>query len=836
MKTTIGRLVLAACAVATGLGPVVAIAAQPCGYALYNSAGQTDPALYPPYPTSGCAQSSQPPNPTDPFIPNPSFECPGIPLWAADIGGTQYGQILLDYDPAPGHSPNSYPTPGPYGGNTYSGDNRFVTGWEVRASLMEYARNASDGCYSIVYWSTGGWIWTSISQLQPNSLYDIAFDVLQASHAQPPVSADVALTARVDLSPPPPAIIGNPAAASLTNSLPSTAHASRDYTNSSGFIQVPNAWQTHHLYFVQPPSVFSAILSFHRTSSIVHASGSHALLDNVRITEVPSHTLTVAKAITVAAPATPPSLSLTFATTVACGNVASAPDYDFHQTLAVGQSVPQTVPVLSGATCEVTENPSSIPTGPIPDPACPSGFAEWGSVPAPTTLTVTADQTVTIENTYACVPIPPRLDIQKIVVNHTNADLSDWVFPVVVTCGGQQHAINVMVNHPGIVMNDPVGALCSATEDTQSLDLPPAEKACDEGLVPYWEPAVIAPVTGPLGQYPVKIAVTNTLDCVKPATIRKVVVNNTSIPASIVAGWQFPITALCDGNVVAQPVLANNQSAVVPVPEGSECRIDESPVLVALPNKPCPAGTSPQWTTAATADGYFHSGDTVTVTNTLNCVGRATLTIKKAVVDLTGGYAPQISFGFDVACGMQHIYPSVAGDTTLPVTIPSGVACHVQENNPPAPSHVPGVACTGLVGWVLPPTYAPPGQIVNLPPNGSGLVLVTNTYKCLDGPKAPVCAPGTVLKDGTCVREIVCEAPKIPGTDRNSCVCPAGTAEVNGTCVAPETGCKPPYLSDGKDGCTCPEGMKETENGCALPGDLLNLKLPKGLGDLSFGG
>jgi hypothetical protein len=121
-------------------------------------------------------------------------------------------------------------------------------------------------------------------------------------------------------------------------------------------------------------------------------------------------------------------------------------------------------------------------------------------------------------------------------------------------------------------------------------------------------------------------------------------------------------------------------------------------------------------------------------------------------------------------------------------------------------------------------------------PAGKYFLTVRNTLVCLlpivrppgdkpaqppaagDPPAPPSgCPPGTVRRDGKCVRQPVCNAPFVLNAAGNTCVCPAGTTFRNRTCVkVPE--CRPPMvLNQAGSACVCPTGTQRRGNECVGP-------------------
>ena len=86
------------------------------------------------------------------------------------------------------------------------------------------------------------------------------------------------------------------------------------------------------------------------------------------------------------------------------------------------------------------------------------------------------------------------------------------------------------------------------------------------------------------------------------------------------------------------------------------------------------------------------------------------------------------------------------------------------------------------------------------------------------------CPPGTVMKDGKCIRVQTldkqsianrCQPPMIPGPTPGSCVCPPGMVTVDGKCEPVR--CRPPLVLNPVTGvCECPNGGV-LQNGRCVP-------------------
>ncbi len=482
--------------------------------------------VYPPYPTP--TADCPPPIPNVPYIPNPSFECPGIPLRAdvSAVPGPEWGYMIVESGSFAAHLYNA--------GTIWVGGGSYITGWTTGGPGVDYIRNASNGKYSVDYIrgpGDRGWIWTTMSNLVSGRLYDVSFDTLQGPANVNGVdhSSDLALTARVDLAPPQP----TSTSASTPAAWPGSTIASQTYFTASN----TPTWQRRHLLFIAPST--TATLTFHRYNGLQHAyEGSAALVDNLRISQADTAGLKVDKQVVVQAPAANPPPT-TFFVNVDCSGVVNNTSYpigqhfQFHYT---GGNIPAQPMsnILTGSTCTISESPLPSST-PIANSGCLSGFAAWGAVKYPgpngvitrqSTIIAPSGNGLSVLNTYACTPNPPtdRIAIEKTVINNvpnwaaTGVDLSSWSFPVKASCGGQTNTYTVKVNQPGHVTGIPVGTTCHVAEDWANVPVPAVNKICPAGQVLKWLPATYSPTSGAVA-VPGVVKVTNTLGCVTPSVV-----------------------------------------------------------------------------------------------------------------------------------------------------------------------------------------------------------------------------------------------------------------------------------------------------------------------------
>jgi len=212
-------------------------------------------------------------------------------------------------------------------------------------------------------------------------------------------------------------------------------------------------------------------------------------------------------------------------------------------------------------------------------------------------------------------------------------------------------------------------------------------------------------------------------------TVIKAVKNNTRADLT---DWQYPISLACDGGLGETRFnLADGQSwAVDGVPAGLDCKLGEA--APAVPEKACPEGLTPQWSSStspgSSPDGYVHAGDTITLTNILQCVPKRTdLTVRKTLdgpipADLSTASFPVTITGCGSDPGTVDITSPIFSQT---VAVNVGDTCTVTEGVPT------GVTLPVNCEWQT--TYLP-GAKINILENGKNVLRVSNSVFC-DLPK-----------------------------------------------------------------------------------------------------
>jgi uncharacterized repeat protein (TIGR01451 family) len=327
----------------------------------------------------------------------------------------------------------------------------------------------------------------------------------------------------------------------------------------------------------------------------------------------------------------------TFPVTVTCNGTSTTLNLSSDGT-------PQSVGNLPvGTQCTIHE-----PTPPLPN-ACPYGMTPtWGTpsyVPANTATAAVSPPTVTVSNPFSCKQGGDTngggIRVQKVIEDdRTFTTNVHTLFPITVTCGGTTVPASIQQYTETPVTGLPLGATCTVSETTP-LPAPPTT-GCANGTVPTWGAvsSIPASVAAGSGSGPL-LTVKNVLYCAPSngngnnnggddtgyLLVTKKVVNNANAPLN---GMTFSIVANC-GMGDQQMNLADAAHDVVhAVPVGNTCTVTE-PTLPPPPSGgSCPEGQRPGWTGTTivqTPPGPMISGmgPAVMVTNTLDCVGTASL-------------------------------------------------------------------------------------------------------------------------------------------------------------------------------------------------------------------
>ncbi len=453
-------------------------------------------------------------------------------------------------------------------------------------------------------------------------------------------------------------------------------------------------------------------------------------------------TLIVSKVVVNNAPRPLPSVSFPF--TVDCSNST------FSLTGGNSQTIGN---VAVGATCTVTENPSTPPN------ICPDGTTPtWTTTPSPSqTITIQAGtNTVTMTNTLDCKKgggDTGTLVVKKIVTSTVfGAQIAGWAYPIAVTCAGTTANISLPDGGSQTYGSLLTGTQCHVQEAT--LTQPPGGGCAIAGDVPTWtttySPSQDVTISGGSTS---TITVNNSLDC-KPGTgtgdttliVTKKVQNNTR---ANLGGITYPIIYNCSyGNGLGLPGNAPLQDGgsqtVTGVISGSTCTATDIPP--AAPSGVCPKDQTAVWTVTSSPTSVTTGSSPVSITviNTLDCKD-----IKK--VECRAPAVPN-SNGTDCVC-------------------------------PDRQSYVPGVGCRPVTP---PPACSPPMMAGPLP--GSCVCPAGTTLKGKECVKvdSSACPDGQIRRGKRCVEPVTCRPPARRNAAGTACTCPEGMTKKGNTCVERE--------------------------------------------------
>jgi hypothetical protein len=242
----------------------------------------------------------------------------------------------------------------------------------------------------------------------------------------------------------------------------------------------------------------------------------------------------------------------------------------------------------------------------------------------------------------------------------------------------------------------------------------------------------------------------------------------------------------------------------LPYGQGFSCSAHEGAIP---PTNACGNGT-PNWTTtyATQPVAMTPAGETITVTNTLNCQpviikGNSTFSVSKEAT-FKGQPITNITFPMNVTCA--HGGPSQAmnlahGQVQSMDNLAAGTACTVVEGTIPST----GLCPSGTVEkWNT--TYAPANGSNTTSAQSSVIVRVTNLLSCQPVKQQPVLTEPPVKSDTPII--IVPPPPPV--------VCDAATAQyVNGACRCTIQG----QVPVSKTACACPNGQQLINGRCGNP-------------------
>jgi hypothetical protein len=513
--------------------------------------------------------------------------------------------------------------------------------------------------------------------------------------------------------------------------------------------------------------------------------------------------------------------SLNYTVNVTCGGTTT--------TLTLTNGGSQTVSNIPyGTSCSVAEFP--LPT--VPPQMCPSGTSGLWTIgyvppqPAPPIVINGVTTTVTVTNTFNCVPDQGgSLIVTKAVANHTDPPVSTAgvTFPVTVTCGGTNTNLILVDGTPQTVSNIPINTSCSVAEGTPTGPT----SGCSQGYVPAWLTTYLPTTPVTITTTPATITVQNSLYCmpsgVGSLVVAKTVTNTTQ---GNVTGYTYPVTVTCGSSTTTLTLVANTSQTVNNIPFGTSCAVTENTLSLQVPANACTPPTVPVWsmTTVLPSPVLISGAITgITVQNKLDCkpAGSGSLIVTKEVVYAGSIVLPSHIYPVTVTCGSTITHLNLVNGVPQTVSnIPLNTSCSVVEVALLPPPNICPPHTTPL--WTT--AYAPPSPIHI---TGMGIAeLVKNTLTC--SPMQPnVCPPPQVANvDGICV----CPLPMVQGAVAGTCMCPRGTELVNGNCVTPAKICAPPLVLNIDGVCGCPPGTVLRGKECVRPIDCRAPLIPNAAG------
>jgi hypothetical protein len=384
--------------------------------------------------------------------------------------------------------------------------------------------------------------------------------------------------------------------------------------------------------------------------------------------------------------------------------------------------------------------------------------------------------------------VDSKLYVKKVVVNNAPGSVAGLIFPITATCthspstsaldnltDGQTKPFYIYV----------AGSSCTVNEGAI-----PTTTACGNDT-PVWTTTYAPAQTVALSPNGETVTVTNTLDCKpidppvsNPIKVKKVVINNAPAP---VGDLQFPITVTCvkgnNGEVLdtdATHTVADGQTVdYLPYAAGFTCSAHEG----TIPSTNACGKQTPVWTTSYATQpvAMTPAGETITVTNTLNC--------KKVIID-TPVCPPRTHF--DAKSG-KCVDDVVVCKSPL-VRNPKTNTCNLPLPDCRPGTHLEGKVCVeNAVRCKLPTVRNPDTNTCYVPRpkcfppkiyNAATKSCVTPRPKCgpnevynakrnICQPKRVECQRGTHLEGNKCVRDKAKEQQ-----------CQRGTINVRGRCVA----------------------------------------------------
>ncbi len=473
-----------------------------------------------------------------------------------------------------------------------------------------------------------------------------------------------------------------------------------------------------------------------------------------------------------------------FPITVTCGSITA------NGSVSDGAPYVQTGLPLNAA-CSVVEGATTPAPG-----LCKKGqTASWLTTYAPSTPVAAsaAGGTITIKNQLVCKPADPKgLNVTKLVINHASGSVAGLVFPYQTTCTNSPNTAGLGALTDG--QTQPTWIYVANTSCTVAEGAIPATSACGKGMNPVWSTVYLPSQTVPLVPAGETVTIQNTLDCepVNPPVdsslyVKKVVVNNA--PGSV-AGMVFTLGDTCTNDPTTTGIhnISDGQTQQSHLyVAGTSCKITEYPI----PATSACGKLTPVWTTTYSPSQTVvlsPSGETVTVTNTLNCEpvkgdGLSTFSVHKEA-SYNGEAITNVSFPMTVTCGEGNVQSIsvTAGQSQTISNLSDGTICTVVEGT---------IAHTGLCPkgsieeWSA--SYEPANASNTTSSLSSVIVTVRNVLTCksviIDNPLK--CDPATATQAGDLCR---CRFDNMQQVSKTACECKAGFT------LKPGKGCVPKVI------------------------------------------
>jgi Domain of unknown function (DUF5979) len=420
--------------------------------------------------------------------------------------------------------------------------------------------------------------------------------------------------------------------------------------------------------------------------------------------------------------------SQSFPIVLTCGGVAT------NGTVSDGTPYVQTgLPVNTA--CSVVE-PITAPAAGL----CDKGqVGSWNTSYNPTTpvAATVAGGVITITNKLECKPIVDQIDdqlyVKKVVVNHAPGSVDGLQFWIEDFCNSNQNHGQAFLKDGDVThyKHYEAGVSCQIKET-----IIPATTACGKGMNPKWTTTYAPSQTIALQPNGETVTVTNTLDCERIGNpidsdmyIKKIVVNNA--PGSV-AGMVFDILSQCTNTT--QPTgfahFTDGQTIVFHHYEaGMSCNLSET-----IPATTACGKDTPVWTTTYAPSqtvALSPNGETITVTNTLNCEpigenGLSTFSVSKEA-SYDGQPILGTPFQMNVTCdnGNAQSLNVLSGQSQTISNLPIGTSCNVVEGKIGTTNLCP----KGTVEkWAT--TYTPTNGTNTTAANSSVVVRVNNELTC----------------------------------------------------------------------------------------------------------